>query len=147
MARYPEKAEINLCPDVIQGYRCHICGFVLDEANGGYLYLTNNSGVRIPLKDKDERDTIARMLFAEDAIFQNESEECHQLVDTMEDRVGYLSACICMNCLDQFGLDLRKDTIECPHCKSDHVRTFLEMTNKRCPKCQSGYMDKLDIRL
>ncbi len=63
--------------------------------------------------------------------------------DDMEERIGYLSACVCMNCLDQFGLDLRKDSIECPHCKSDHVRTILEMTNKRCPKCQSAYMEKM----
>ena len=145
MARNPKKAEIDFYTDAVFGYRCHICGFVLDESNGGFLYLTNNNGVRVPLKDKDAREMIAHLLVLEEGAPEGgDPDNCHEFVDIMEERVGYLSACICMNCLDQFGLDLRKDTIECPRCKSDRVRTFLEISNKRCPKCQSGYMDKLN---
>ena len=97
----------------------------------------------MPLKDRNERQAVARILLDDEGSFQfNDSDGCQELIDIMEERIGYVSACVCMNCLDQFGLDLRKDTIACPRCKSDHVRTFLEMTGKRCPKCQSGYMAK-----
>jgi len=98
----------------------------------------------VPLRDKNEREAVAQVLRnKEESLRIDNSDGFHEIVDSMEERIGYVSACICMNCLDQFGLDLRKDSIECPHCKSDHVRTLLEMTNKRCPKCRSGYMDKL----
>ena len=138
-----EKVKTSFRDDVVYGYRCSMCGFVLDGSLGGYLYVKNNYGVRVPLKDNNERETVARLLLSEDGLFDTEnSHGFHGIIDIMEEKMGYMSACVCMHCLDQFGLDLRKDAIECPHCKSDHVRTFLEMTNKRCPKCQSGYMDK-----
>lgn len=143
----PRKVEARLHDDVILGYRCGVCGFVLDESHGGYLYLRNNNGVRVPLRNKDQRETVAQILLDEEETLytddSDDSDDSHKVVDIMDERIGYVSACVCMNCLDQFGLDLRKDTIECPHCKSDQVRTFLEMTSKRCPKCQSGQMNKL----
>lgn len=138
----PEKAETQLHDDHVCGFRCSICGFLLDGSYGGYLYLKNNNGVRVPLRDREEQETIARMLFNQEEPQRDNLDCFHDMVDTMEERVGYVSACICMHCLDQFGLDLRKDALECPHCKSDHIRTFLEMTDKRCPRCQSGHMEE-----
>lgn len=140
----PGKVEAHIHDDAMCGYRCSICGFILDESHGGYLYLRNNNGVRVPLKDKNERETVAQILFdEEETLSTDNSDDARKVVDIMDERIGYVSACVCMNCLDQFGLDLRKDTIQCPHCRSDRVRTFLEMTNKRCPKCQSGQLDKV----
>ncbi|MEN6616764.1 MAG: hypothetical protein ABFD12_09425 [Syntrophorhabdus sp.] len=130
---------------VLNGYRCEVCGFTLDDSHGGYLYLGNDRGDRVPLKEHGEREIIAQMLRME----EQSADECevvtasHEaMVDLIEERVGYMSSCLCMNCLHQFGLDLRKDPLECPRCKSDHVRTLLEMADKRCPKCQSGYLKK-----
>jgi len=129
----------------LYGYRCGSCGFILDESNGGYLYLQNDRGDRIPLRDHGEREIIAQMLRMEEESLRScevlaASQEA--IIDLMEERVGYLSACVCIDCLAQFGLDLRKDTLECPHCKSDHIRTLLEMSERRCPKCQSGHMER-----
>ncbi len=142
----PERIDVDFHERLtIYGYRCGSCGFILDESNGGYLYLQNDRGDRIPLKDHGEREIIAQMLRMEEESLR----DCEVLaasqgaiIDLMEERVGYLSACVCIDCLAQFGLDLRKDALECPHCKSDHIRTLLEMSEKRCPKCQSGHMER-----
>jgi hypothetical protein len=117
-------------------FHCAICGFTLDPSNGGYLYVKNSKGRRIPLKGR-EQEAIAHILLDEEFPYRDNSGNLGKEMDLVEERVGYMSACLCMNCLDQFGLDLRKDTIECPGCKSDHVKTFLEITSKPCPKCQS----------
>jgi predicted Zn-ribbon and HTH transcriptional regulator len=142
----PERIEAD-CHErtTIYGYRCNFCGFILDESNGGFLYLRNDRGDRIPLRDHGEREIIAQMLRMEEESLRNceilaASQEA--IIDIMEERVGSLSACVCIDCLGQFGLDLRKDTLECPHCKSERIRTLLEMTDKRCPKCQSGHMER-----
>ncbi len=130
--------------EAADGFRCTACGFTLDASNGGFLYVKNVNGTRMPLKGKDEQEAIARILLNDEFSFQGDDPgQFDKDIDIMEECVGYMSACLCMNCLDQFGLDLRKDTIECPGCRSDHVRTFLEITDKRCPKCQSGYLKTL----
>ncbi len=138
------RAETGLHDETVYGFRCATCGFTLDESNGGYLYLKNDNGVRVPLKDKKELETIARILLNEE--FSPRSDDSilsQEMIDIMEDRVGYMSACVCINCLNQFGLDLRKDAIECPHCQSGQVKTFLATLSKPCPKCESGCMDKI----
>lgn len=144
----PGKAETDLHDEAACGFRCNICGYFLDESYGGYLYLKNNNGVRVPLKDKDEQEAVAQILLSEEESAHNNNWGCFQeIIDVIEERVGYMSACICLKCLDQFGLDLRKDAILCPHCKSDHVRTFLELADKRCPKCQSGHINRMGYEL
>ncbi|MHB8109363.1 MAG: hypothetical protein ACYDHW_04930 [Syntrophorhabdaceae bacterium] len=142
----PERIEADFhASTVLCGYRCPVCGYTLDESNGGYLYLSNDRGNRIPLKDHGEHEIIAQMLRTEEEFYDDcgaVTASHEAMIDLIEERVGYLSACICMKCLEQFGLDLRKDTVECPNCKSDHVRTLLEMNDKRCPRCQSGHLTK-----
>jgi predicted Zn-ribbon and HTH transcriptional regulator len=142
----PERIEADFYEQTtIYGYRCNSCGYILDESNGGYLYLQNDRGDRIPLKDHGEREIIAQMLrMEEEALHDCEVLAASQeaMIELMEERVGYLSACVCIDCLGQFGLDLRKDALVCPHCRSEHIRTLLEMTGKRCPKCNTGRMER-----
>ena len=140
----PGKPEACLCAETLNGFRCTICGFTLDESNGGYLYVKNDNGVKVPLKDRHEQEAIARILLNEEFSLCPDDENLSQeTIDILEERVGYMSACLCMNCLDQFGLDLRKDEIECPRCQSDRVETFLAMLYKPCPRCQSGQLDHI----
>lgn len=142
----PERIEVEFHKKTtLYDHRCNFCGFILDESTGGYLYLQNNMGERIPLRDHGEREIIAQMLRAEEeslSDFNAVDASQSALIDLMEERVGYLTSCVCIDCLEQFGLDLRKDKIECPHCKSENVWTLLEMTDKRCPKCKSGHLSR-----
>jgi DNA-directed RNA polymerase subunit RPC12/RpoP len=137
-----EKAEASLHTETLNGFHCTSCGFTLDESHGGYLYVKNDNGVKVPLKDKHEQEAIARILLNEEfSLCPDDANLSQETIDILEERVGYLSACLCMNCLDQFGLDLRKDEIECPHCKSHRVETFLAILYKPCPKCRAGLLD------
>ncbi len=140
----PGKAKASIRAETVHGFRCPACGFTLDESNGGFLYIKNESGMRVPLKDKDERDALARILLNNEFSFCTDDVNLSQeTIDILEERVGYMSACLCMDCLGQFGLDLRKDTIECPRCKSDQIKTFLAMLYKPCPRCRSGLMENM----
>jgi DNA-directed RNA polymerase subunit RPC12/RpoP len=144
----PEKAETGISTETASGFRCTSCGFTLDASCGGYLYVKNNNGVKVPLKGKAEQEAIAHILLNEELSLRcDDPGHSHETMDVIEERVGYISACVCMNCLDQFGLDLRKDTMECPRCRSGHVSTFLEIMYKPCPRCQSVSGDKENISL
>ncbi len=142
----PERIETEFHKrTTIYEHRCSFCGFILDESTGGFLYLQNNRGERVPLKDPGEREIIAQMIRMEEESLKNcdaLAGSQSALIDFMEERVGYLTSCVCIDCLGQFGLDLRKDEIECPNCRSQDVRTLLEMSGKRCPKCKSGHLSK-----
>lgn len=140
----PGKAEAILHAETVHGFRCPACGFTLDESNGGFLYVTNDNGERVSLKGAKEKEAIARILLNEEFSFCPDDANLSQTtIDILEERVGYMSACLCMNCFHQFGLDLRKDEVECPGCRSDQVRTFLTMLYKPCPKCRSGLMETI----
>lgn len=53
-------------------------------------------------------------------------------------RVGFLSFCVCVECLSQFELDTARDDRRCPECDSPHVKTQLELVGEECPKCTDG---------
>ena len=111
---------------------------------GGYLYMENDKGERIAFPETGPSHQIAEMLT--DTIS----------IELMKEKIGYNSYCICMDCLTQFELDLgddeqnkdsgryyygilkRKDERKCPHCKSQNVKTSLELVSKKCPQCKKG---------
>ena len=140
----PGKTEADPCAETVHGFRCPICGFTLDESNGGFLYVRNDTGARVPLKDKKEQEAIAHILLNKEfSLCTDGANHPGETIDILEERVGYMSACLCVNCLHQFGLDLIKDEIECPDCRSGQVRTFLEILYTPCPKCRSGRMETI----
>ncbi|MFC7019637.1 MULTISPECIES: hypothetical protein [Haloarcula] len=55
-----------------------------------------------------------------------------------ESRTGFNSNCVCIDCLEQFELDIERDERRCPECGSDVVRTEQELVGDQCPKCEDG---------
>ena len=131
--------KINKC-------KCDICDLNFPEGWGGYMYVEDDNGKRIKCHHPCEGEAIGNVLG------KNPSKEL------LEKRIGFNSDCICLDCLHQFKADLNnnnriskdkdknknkdKDKRECPECKSEKVKTVIELINKTCPKCKKGIIKK-----
>lgn len=114
-------------------YLCSNCKIKLPRCYGYYLYVEDDSGKRIECYHPGEEITINSVLG------KNASEKLR------EERVGFNSYCICLDCLKQFEADLdikkngtSKDPRECPKCKSSNISTLKELAGQQCPKCKKG---------
>ena len=58
-------------------------------------------------------------------------------------RLGYLSDCICRECLQQFSIDLDRDPKQCPQCESVNVVSARGAVGSKCPHCSKGTVREL----
>ncbi len=128
-----------------QAITCTACGFSLSCSRWGCFYVTDGRGVRILLDRGLESTTIAQIL----GIDEESIAGCSYTpagrkapVDLMEERVGYLSFCLCCSCLARIDLDLKKDDPLCPECRSREVHTLAGLAGTTCPRCREGVMDE-----
>jgi hypothetical protein len=70
-------------------------------------------------------------------------DENDPLYDLIHQRTGFNSYCLCLDCLQQFKLDIEKDNRICPVCASNRVKTEEELVGSECPKCGKGDIEKL----
>ena len=117
----------------INEYKCSNCNIKLPRGWGYYLYVEDDSGKRITCGHPVE-EIIINSFLGEDA-----SEKLR------DERTGFNSYCICLDCLKQFEADLEikkngtsKDPRECPKCKSPNISTLKELVGQLCPKCKKG---------
>jgi rubredoxin len=112
------------------------------------MYVENAQGKRITCPHPEEKETILRVL----------GEDAPQ--ELIEERTGFNSYCICLDCFHQFVADLGegeddvlqssnqfkrpKDKRECPRCQSTNVKTILELVGHTCPKCGIGTIEEID---
>jgi len=135
-----EKEAVRRMPEH-RGYQCPSCGFKLPAGQEGRFYVASDAGERVPCAPYDESGTIARVLgIDEEAISSCSWNPASRRapVDLMEERIGYLSPCVCPDCVTAFGLDLKRDPRTCPQCGSSSVKTELEMADEPCPRCGEG---------
>jgi hypothetical protein len=111
---------------LIEAFTCNECDFKLPTGWGGYVYATDAEGKRIVCPHPGEGYAIQRItgLTYEDA--------------DAAGRVGFNSDCICLACLEQFKLDLKRDPRDCPACKSHEVKSTKELIDQPCPACRKG---------
>ena len=103
------------------------------SAETALIPIPDDSGKRIECYHPGEEITINFVLG------KNASEKLK------EERIGFNSYCICLDCLKQFKADLdikkngtSKDPRECPKSKSLNIATLKELTGQICPKCKKG---------
>ncbi|MBM3497768.1 MAG: hypothetical protein FJX74_03770 [Armatimonadetes bacterium] len=83
----------------IHGYRCNQCDFAFPEGWGGNLYVIDDAGDRQVVCHLGESVEVERVLGpTPDA----------RLV---QDRTGFHSFCVCLDCVAQFDLDLGDETV------------------------------------
>jgi len=113
-----------------------------------YFYAENNEGKRVPCWHPAEARRAREVLPA--GLSQ----------EAIRARTGFNSRCVCLDCCYQFDLDLGesypclfrsglsenrqiKDKRECPKCKSENVKTGLELVGETCPKCKEGVIEEI----
>lgn len=127
---------------------CSVCGFSLPFSQWGCFYVTDGKGERILLDRGLESTTIAETLgIDEESItgcsFAPAGRKAP--IDLMEERVGYLSSCLCCSCLARIDLDLREDEPVCPLCLSREVLTLAGLAGTACPRCREGVMEEKPV--
>jgi hypothetical protein len=85
-------------------YECDKCGFNLESGWGGEMYVLKQNGDMTRCIHPGERWTIDSVL-GEDA-----SDEL------IRQRTGFDSDCVCLDCLSQFRLDLKREARICRDC-------------------------------
>lgn len=129
-------------------YRCPKCGFAFPAGWGGYMYVEDETGERIPCPHPTEWAVVAKILGP------------HAPEELIAKRVGFNSDCICLDCQRQFPADVGdetanpwrsfyesdrpKDRRECPACKSKNVKTVFESIGQTCPRCKEGTIVELE---
>jgi len=66
------------------------------------------------------------------------------ICDTAHSRRGFLSDCLCLDCMEQQELDLEKDKRRCQSCLSVNVKSVKELLGSICPKCKEGIILEID---
>ncbi|MDP3093818.1 MAG: hypothetical protein Q8N16_03575 [bacterium] len=130
-------------------FKCNQCDFVFPRGWGGVMYVKNEKGEKVICPHPAEAFTIAKVLGLESgevfAWLLRESAkitpEKKELIDT---RTGFDSNCVCLDCLDQFRLDIVKEGKKCPQCGRANIKTVQESAGQICPKCKKGTVEKID---
>ena len=65
--------------------------------------------------------------------------------ETIEQRTGFNSFCLCLDCMENLKIDLKRDERICPHCSSNRVLTVDELVDNICPKCGEGTIEKIEF--
>jgi hypothetical protein len=125
----------------ISRFKCDKCDFEFPTGWGGFMYVENDKGERIPCTHPIEGYTIAQVLG------RNAPPEL------VRSRTGFNSFCICLDCQYKFAADLNDDKAnpwrsgfptreknerECPQCRSKNVKSVYELLGKTCPVCRKG---------
>ncbi len=106
-------------------YRCDHCGFAFPTGWRGYQYFTRASGERVAAPHGDAREAQEIM-----GLTMRQAEA--------QGRIGFLSHCLCFDCLAQFDLDVDRDVKQCPECESLKVRSARGSVGVLCPACGVG---------
>lgn len=114
----------------IEHYGCTKCEFALPIGWGGYTYAVDDNGQRHVCPHPLEFGTISQVTGLSYSDAQTAG------------RVGYMSHCVCIQCLTQLDLDTDRDPMLCDKCGSDHVQTAIHLIGNPCPLCQVGSIEK-----
>jgi DNA-directed RNA polymerase subunit RPC12/RpoP len=111
---------------MIESFACDLCDFQLPTGWGGYVYVTTDAGKRVVCPHPGEFETIQRIT----GLGYSEADAAG--------RVGFNDHCVCVECLKQFDLDLKRDARACPACSGSNVNRTRELVDQPCPSCKKG---------
>ncbi len=140
----------------INDYKCNKCDLKLPTGWGYSFYVEDDKGNRIVCPHPAEASTVEKVLGKKPS------------PELVQERTGFNSYCVCLDCLHQFKADLgifsryhteylainweqnkevyrweARDKRECPKCKSKNVKRVLEMVGQACPKCKEGVIEEI----
>lgn len=135
-------------PEIFE-VKCSQCDFTLQKGWGGVMYVKDDEGKKVICRHPVESYAIARTLKTSEhdahawlmGALNKIPEETKKLI---EERTGFDSDCLCLDCLSQFRIDVKKEEKKCPQCSSLNVKTQEEMVSQSCPKCKEGIIQAID---
>ena len=134
------------------GYRCTRCALNFPDGQGGKMYVLDDTGTRVICPHPGEEAEVARVLGVKERALRcpyepsttKTAKHHHQDVFHLAlMRTGFLSDCVCHDCLAQFGLDLQQDEKRCPMCCSSEVTAFQDLIGQPCPSCKQGTIGRV----
>lgn len=108
----------------ISNYRCDRCGFHLASGWGGHRYVIDRDGTRVRCLHPGELATIQQVLGADPS------------PELVRQRTGFMSDCVCLDCLERCSLDLDRDARRCPRCAE--LRRGKQRTDDRFVEVEAG---------
>ncbi|MBD3350371.1 MAG: hypothetical protein GF364_02690 [Candidatus Lokiarchaeota archaeon] len=128
-------------------FECNKCKYSLRTWHGGVIYATDDDGKRHTCPHPGEAFEIAKVLnISESEImgFPYLRIPNPDLYPLLNERVGVLTDCLCLECLGVFKIDWKVDTHICPKCASEDVIPVDHLGSVKCPKCKEGIMCYID---
>jgi hypothetical protein len=110
----------------LKSYLCDRCDYRPHTNFGDAMYVVDKDGTRIICPHPCEYKKVHEILGV------NASEE------EIEQNTGYLSDCVCVDCLATAQIDLKCDERLCHYCGSNQVVSFANLRGRMCPKCHKG---------
>lgn len=120
---------------------CDSCDFELETWENGTMYATNKKGRRIEVRHPGESYQVAKILkIKESDIFGFPYMRIPNpdLYPLLNERVGVISDCLCLNCLEVSKLDFEADERKCHECGTDNIVPVDTIAGMECPKCKKG---------
>lgn len=140
----------------INHYACNVCKVNFHTGWGGYQYVESPDGERIPCPHPAEDYTIAEVLNIDyEDVSQVRWEKpswwwtgkrrkhYKAIKQLLQNKTGFNSCCVCLNCAKTGYLNVLKDKLQCPDCQSLEVITILDMVGKKCPSCAEGIIEEI----
>ena len=62
-------------------------------------------------------------------------------------KAGFLSYCVCVDCLEPCEQDLKIDGRVCLKCNGKNVASIRELLGRQCPKCKTGTFIEVETGL
>jgi hypothetical protein len=136
----------------INNYICSRCDLILQRGWGYHFYVEDSEGNRIACRHPGETRNVEKVLGKSVSL------------EIIRERTGFVSDCVCLDCLAQFEADLGengwspyeadianyeprvkqgKDKRECIECRSKRVKTVSELVGQRCLSCTDGVIEKI----
>jgi hypothetical protein len=144
----------------ISKFKCDKCSLEFHPGWGGIGYVEDYDGNRVILTHPLETPIIERTLNIERGLLDSRFREKlrwwwprkrkedykrrQSIYDAAQARRGFLSDCICLDCLEKQELDLKKDERECRSCSSSNVKSVMELLGSICPKCKEGIIKEFE---
>lgn len=136
----------------INNYVCNVCKINFHTGWGGYEYVESPDGERIPCPHPGENSTIAEVLNIDyEDVSQVRYKEPRwwwsrrrrKIKQLIQDKTGFHSFCVCLNCKKSSYHNVRKDKLQCPGCQSSEVVTILDLVGQKCPLCAEGFIEEI----
>lgn len=128
--------------------KCDKCDFRTSISTGSMPYVRDENGNKVRCSQPGETDTVAEVLKISrdvvDAWFRDKDKVPEEVRKKIEENVGMMLQHICLECLSETFIDLKREKLKCSNCGSANLMYVTELEGKLCPKCKLGIIKRVD---